>query len=82
MNFKHWKSYLGGILLILLFSGFFPGEDDVYFQISKNIDLFGKVYKEISINYVDNIDPAQFMRAGIEGMLNTLDPLYDLYRWK
>lgn len=74
MKLKHWKSYLTGILVILLFSGFFPGEDDVYFQISKNIDLFGKVYKEISLNYVDNINPEQFMRAGIEGMLNTLDP--------
>ncbi len=74
MKLKHWKSYLTGVLVILLFSGFFPGEDDVYFQISKNIDLFGKVYKEISINYVDDINPEQFMRAGIEGMLNTLDP--------
>ncbi len=74
MRLKNWKSYLTGVLVILLFSGFFPGEDDVYFQISKNIDLFGKVYKEISLNYVDNINPEQFMRAGIEGMLNTLDP--------
>jgi carboxyl-terminal processing protease len=74
MKLKNWKSYLAGLVIILLFSGFFPGEDDVYFQISKNIDLFGKVYKEISLNYVDNINPEQFMRAGIEGMLNTLDP--------
>lgn len=74
MKLKNWKSYITGAMVILLFSGFFPGEDDVYFQISKNIDLFGKVYKEISLNYVDNIDPEQFMRAGIEGMLNTLDP--------
>ncbi len=74
MKLKHWKSYLAGLAVILLFSGFFQGEDDVYFQISKNIDLFGKVYKEISLNYVDNINPEQFMRAGIEGMLNTLDP--------
>jgi carboxyl-terminal processing protease len=74
MKLKNWKSYITGVIVILLFSGFFPGEDDVYFQISKNIDLFGKVYKEISLNYVDNIDPEQFMRAGIEGMLNTLDP--------
>ncbi len=74
MKLKSWKSYLTGALVILMFSGFFAGEDDVYFQISKNIDLFGKVYKEISLNYVDNINPEQFMRAGIEGMLNTLDP--------
>ena len=74
MKNKNWKAYLAGILVIIVFSGFFQGEDDVYFQISKNIDLFGRVYKEISINYVDDINPEQFMRAGIEGMLNTLDP--------
>ncbi len=74
MKLKNWKSFLAGAVVILLFSGFFEGQDDVYFQISKNIDLFGKVYKEISLNYVDNINPEQFMRAGIEGMLNTLDP--------
>ncbi len=74
MNLKHWKLYLTGAIVVLLFSGFFSGDDDVYFQISKNIDLFGKVYKEISLNYVDNINPEQFMRAGIEGMLGTLDP--------
>lgn len=78
MKFNFWKSFAAGAIVIILFSGFFPGEDDVYFQISKNIDLFGKVYKEISLNYVDNIDPEQFMRAGIEGMLNTLDP-YTIY---
>ena len=74
MKIKNWKAYLAGILVIIVFSGFFQGEDDVYFQISKNIDLFGRVYKEISLNYVDDINPEQFMRAGIEGMLNTLDP--------
>jgi len=74
MRFKNWKLCVAGLVVVLLFAGFFPGEDDVYFQISKNIDLFGKVYKEISLNYVDDINPEQFMRAGIEGMLGTLDP--------
>ncbi|HEY6907059.1 MAG TPA: S41 family peptidase [Ignavibacteriaceae bacterium] len=74
MKLNNWKSLLTGTVVILLFSGFFPGQDDVYFQISKSIDLFGKVYKEISLNYVDNVNPEQFMRAGIEGMLGTLDP--------
>jgi carboxyl-terminal processing protease len=61
-------------LVILVFSGFFPGKEDIYFEITKNIDLFSKVYKEISFNYVDNVDPELFMRAGIAGMLNSLDP--------
>jgi carboxyl-terminal processing protease len=61
-------------LIIILFSGFFPGKDDTYFRINKNIDLFAKIYKEISFNYVDIINPEEFMRAGIRGMLGSLDP--------
>jgi carboxyl-terminal processing protease len=62
------------IMVIILFSGFFPGRDDTYFQINKNIDLFARIYKEISFNYVDTINPEEFMRAGIRGMLGSLDP--------
>lgn len=58
----------------LLLTGFITGNSDIYFEIAKNLDLLGKVYKEISYNYVDNIDPKEFMRAGIKGMLSTLDP--------
>lgn len=74
MKRHHIKNFLIGALILLLFSGFFPGKDDLYFQISKNIDLFAKVYKEISFNYVDDINPEEFMRAGIRGMLSSLDP--------
>jgi carboxyl-terminal processing protease len=66
--------YILAVIVVVVFSGFFPGKDDIYFEISKNIDLFGTVYKEISLNYVDDIDPEKFMRAGIKGMLNSLDP--------
>ncbi len=55
-------------------TGFITSKTDIYFEISKNLELFGKVYKEISFNYVDEIDPREFMRAGIKGMLSTLDP--------
>ncbi len=47
---------------------------DYYHQIQKNIELFGRVYQEISRKYVEEIDPNKFMRAGINGMLSTLDP--------
>lgn len=50
------------------------GDDDVYTQINKNMDVFGKLYKEIMLDYVDEIDGDKFMKAGIEGMLGTLDP--------
>lgn len=68
------KLFLTGSLLILFLSGFYAGKGDIYFEISKNLELFGRVYKEISIHYVDEVDPEQFMRAGIRGMLSSLDP--------
>lgn len=49
-------------------------EADLYRQIKENIGLFGTVYREITAKYVDEIDPAEFLRAGIDGMLGTLDP--------
>lgn len=50
------------------------GDDDIYEKINRNMDLFGQVYKEIALNYVDEIDADKFITAGIEGMLSTLDP--------
>jgi carboxyl-terminal processing protease len=74
MKFAGIYKFILPVVIITLFSGFFPGRDDTYFQINKNIDLFGRIYKEISFNYVDNINPEEFMRAGIRGMLGSLDP--------
>lgn len=48
--------------------------DDVYEQIHHNVNLFGDIYREVSLRYVDSVNPDEFMRAGIEGMLSTLDP--------
>ncbi|MEO8167782.1 MAG: S41 family peptidase, partial [bacterium] len=64
------------VLCTLLVSGGFTptSENDFFFKINKSIDVFGQVYKEIAANYVDEVDPEKFMRAGIDGMLNTLDP--------
>ena len=63
------------LILIVLFLGVTsPGDDDIYEKINRNMDLFGQVYKEIALNYVDEIDADKFITAGIEGMLSTLDP--------
>ncbi|MBI9073056.1 MAG: S41 family peptidase [Melioribacteraceae bacterium] len=73
MSRKSYK-YLLLPLILVLFSGFIKSDSDFYFKLSKSIDVFGRVYKEIMLNYVDNIDPEKFMQAGIEGMLSSLDP--------
>ncbi len=47
---------------------------DYYYQVQRNIEVFGRVYQEISKKYVEEINPGAFMKAGIDGMLSTLDP--------
>jgi carboxyl-terminal processing protease len=67
------------ILVIAGTTGFLVvKESDLFLKINKSIDVFGKVYKEIALNYVDDVDPERFVRAGIDGMLKTLDP-YTVY---
>ncbi len=65
-------------IIVVASLGFIGSGQDLYFKISKSIDIFGKVYKEISLNYVDEINPEEFMISGIKGMLGTLDP-YTVY---
>lgn len=52
--------------------------DELYAKIHHNMGLFGDIYREISLRYVDQIDPDEFVQAGINGMLETLDP-YTVY---
>src|SRR3972149_10614327 len=63
-------------IALMLVSGtaFSGGDDDIYTEINRNMDVFGKLYKEIMLDYVDEIDGDKFMKSGIEGMLGTLDP--------
>ena len=49
-------------------------DDNNYFEISKNIEIFTNLYKEINTFYVDEVDPAKLMRTGIDAMLESLDP--------
>ena len=72
------KTIIISISLFALLAVGFTAYENVYLKIGQNIDIFGRVYKEIVGNYVDEIDPEKFMRSGIEGMLGTLDP-YTVY---
>ncbi|OPZ73467.1 MAG: Carboxy-terminal processing protease CtpB precursor [bacterium ADurb.Bin478] len=53
-------------------------EEDPYYQAMKNIKLFGQIYQEVNDRYVEEVDPEKFIRAGIDGMLDRLDP-YSAY---
>lgn len=48
-----------------------------YFEITKNLDIFTTLYKELNTYYVDTLNPEKLMHAGINEMLNSLDPYTD-----
>jgi len=60
------------LLAVTLFS--FTSGSDRYFLIVKNLDIFATLFKEVNTYYVDEVNPNQLMRTGIEDMLKSLDP--------
>lgn len=48
------------------------------FEITKNLDIFINLYKELHTNYVDEVNASKLMKDGIDGMLKELDP-YTVY---
>jgi len=50
------------------------GPRNKYFEILKNLEIFSNLYKEINTYYVDDVDPGQLMRTGIDAMVESLDP--------
>lgn len=50
------------------------GFADNYFELSKNLDIFSTVFKELNTYYVDDTEPGQLMKTAIDEMLASLDP--------
>lgn len=67
------------IVITITFGGWLANsssvaQPDVYLSLKKNLSLFTNIYKEITNRYVDEIDPEEFIKAGINGMTQKLDP--------
>lgn len=44
------------------------------FEISKSMDIYLSLFRELNLNYVDEIQPAQLNETAIKAMLEELDP--------
>lgn len=70
---KKVKKLLIGLSIVSIgFIGY--GFADNYFEVSKNLDIFGSLFKELNTYYVDDVEPGQLMKTGIDAMLSSLDP--------
>ncbi len=63
-----------GIAAALLLGLYSFSNNDRYFAISKNLDLYAHLYRVMHDSYVDEVQSAELMKQGIDGMLKSLDP--------
>ncbi|RYY26212.1 MAG: PDZ domain-containing protein, partial [Sphingobacteriaceae bacterium] len=69
---KRKKLILCGGMFVLAATGW-SFQDDL-FQVAKNLDIFATVYKEVNINYVDEINSTKLIKRGLDAMMESLDP--------
>ena len=80
--FKLWISRQKKLLIIftLVGSSFLSLSfvEDYFFEVTKNLDIFTNVFRNINVYYVDSLQPGDLMKKGIDAMLRSLDP-YTVY---
>jgi len=71
--FKKTKIWV--IAGVISLTGFFTVSlTDDYFEISRNMDIFATLFRELNIYYVDETKPGDLIKKGIDSMLESLDP--------
>jgi len=71
-------SFLSLSVFILFFTTITVAQTENNFEISKNLDIYATLLKELDKNYADLINPGELTETAIEAMLETLDP-YTVY---
>jgi carboxyl-terminal processing protease len=62
------------ILLPFIGTVYAQKADNNYFEISKNLDIYYALFKEVNEYYVDPIQPGSLVKNSIDKMLDGLDP--------
>lgn len=74
------RKMLAGAFIVMLGMGMTSfKEDDRNFQISKNLDIFNSIFKELDLFYVDTVNTEKMIQTGVEGMLSLTDPYTEYY---
>ncbi|HNR18823.1 MAG TPA: S41 family peptidase [Bacteroidia bacterium] len=70
---KKFKIAIVTVAIAVSTFSFYSFTDD-YFEISRNLDIFSTLFRELNIYYVDGVKPGDLMKKGIDSMLESLDP--------
>ena len=78
ISLKKWskaKGFIAGVVLTATAFLFIRARtNDPYFEISKNLDIYTNLFKELNTYYVDPIEPGKLVKIGVDAMLEDLDP--------
>ncbi len=78
MKMKKYKYVLISIPVLVAVFLLIGATNSYYYKINKSFDIFGELFRQISRNYVEEVDPEVLVQQGVYGMLNYLDP-YTVY---
>ena len=78
MRLRHSLKIFFIILFVITVSSRAFTQQSEEFEISKNMDVFSTLYRQLYLNYVDDLSHGELFKTGIDAMLSTLDP-YTVY---
>lgn len=75
------KILLLAVTALVAFAGSAAAQEDKdhNFSVSKNIEVFGDIYRYLDMIYVDTLNADEVVGNGINGMLSSLDPYTEYY---
>ncbi|MBN2636375.1 MAG: S41 family peptidase [Prolixibacteraceae bacterium] len=69
------KIWIVAIIIMVVGASFYSFQrDQKDFEILKNLDIYNTLFRELSMVYVDDIDPNKLVKTSIDNMLSSLDP--------
>ncbi len=74
---KIWAAACCGLIPVMA-AGQGQDQTDKYFEISKNLEIYSNIFKQLNQYYVDPIEPGKMLKTGVDAMLRELDPYTNL----
>lgn len=73
------KNFVTGLVLLILTGIPVKAQETDFFEISKQIELYSSVLKELDMYYMDGINPGELNSIALKSMLSQLDPYTTFY---
>lgn len=79
ITMKHLRKLTLAIVCVAGLGFFAFRNDERFFEIARNLDIYATLFKELNRYYVDEINPNRLTKMSIESMLKNLDPYTNFY---